>query len=72
MVFESMRLQTVHLVNVHLKRGHQIRKLTRLMTFPWDEPISEYTKNPKKQTMEEMKEIMLKFAERQNKAIKKT
>lgn len=36
-VWESIRIQTVYLLNIHLKREHQIRKPEKLFRLKWDE-----------------------------------
>jgi len=35
-VWESTRIQTVYLLNIHLKREHQIRKPEKLFKLKWD------------------------------------
>lgn len=57
--YDSMRLQTVFLLNVQLSKKDRIREVTQLMKFPWDK---EVVKGEKKQSVEEMKQILLGIA----------
>lgn len=55
-VYDSMRLQTFFLVNLQLARKDKIKDVHKLMPFPWDK---EQSKEVKKQSVEEMKQILL-------------
>ena len=55
-VFDSMRLQTVFLLNVQLAKKDKISDVTKLMKFPWDK---EQPKEVRKQSVEEMKQVLM-------------
>lgn len=61
--FDSMRLQTLYLVNIQMEKKHHITDVRKLMAFPWD------SKEIKKQSVEEMKHILMGVARVQNKKV---
>ena len=63
--YEVMRQQTMYLINIQVKESSRIYELERFMPFSWDK------KQKRKQTVEEMKQIMMSIARRQNKSVKK-
>jgi hypothetical protein len=64
-ICETIRLQTYHLMNVQLPRGHKIKDYKKLGTFTWE-------RVPKPaQSFEEMKGIMKAMAKHMNKNKKK-
>ena len=62
---EVMRIQTMYLVNIQVQKKHQQWETNKFMPFTWDD------KKVKKQSMEEMKQIMLGIANVQNKRVDK-
>lgn len=69
--YEAMRLQTMVLFNPHAK--HPYKDPMKFMPFPWDKEKQEW-KNPaevQKQSVEEMKAVMMSIASTTNKKSKK-
>lgn len=64
--YNSMRLQTMVITNMFVKRGNQIKDPRQLFHFPWDDEKSQ-----EKQTVEEMKNMLYTIAAAQNRRIKK-
>jgi len=62
---EVMRIQTMYLINVQVKKESQIWQQQKFMPFTWDD------KEVKKQSVEEMKQIMFGIARTQNKKVNK-
>jgi len=58
-IAETIRMETLFLVNVQLPRNKKIRKAQRLFLFDWERP--DPTK-VKRQTREEMKAVMKAIA----------
>lgn len=54
-ICETIRLQTLHLLNVQLPKGKKIRQPKQIMKFKWDQAQPA-------QTVEEMKQIMKAIA----------
>lgn len=55
--FDAMRLQTWVLVNMQVKKGHQLSQPEKLFTFPWDKK-----KEQKTQSLDEMKAALMAIA----------
>ena len=64
--YEVMRLQTMILNNPNLKKQDRYSDPKKFMPFPWDKDVLK-----KKQSVEDMKSILLGIAARQNKKVKK-
>lgn len=56
-ICESIRMNTLWLVNVQLPRGKRVRRAQQLMKFPWDG-----RQQRKAQTPEQMKNVMKMIA----------
>lgn len=66
--WETMRLQTMILFNPSLKEGHQYKSPKKFMPFPWDEGVKwQNPEDVKKQSVEEMKAVMMEIASSNNK-----
>lgn len=64
LAYETMRISTMILNNANLKKNDRYSDPKKFMPFPWD-------KANKKQSVEDMKNIMLGIASTQNKKVKK-
>lgn len=64
LAYETMRLSTMILNNANLKKESRYSDPKKFMPFPWD-------KEAKKQTVDEMKSILMGIAASQNKKVKK-
>lgn len=67
-----MRIQTMILLNPHLKKEHMHKSPEKFMPFPWEK--GDKWKDPKdvqKQSVEEMKAVMMAIASSQNKRKRK-
>lgn len=59
---ERMRLQTMLLINVHIKKEKQFKSPKRFLPFPWDEDEYKNPKDVQKQSVDEMKGVLMALA----------
>jgi hypothetical protein len=62
--FERMRLQTMYLVNIQVRKEDQKQDVTKFMPLPWDEKKKQ---SIEKQSVDDMKNTLLSIAKRVNK-----
>lgn len=57
-IADSIRMQTLWLVNIQLPRGKKVRNERRLWTLPWDKPQGQ----KELQTVDQMRQVLKRIA----------